>query len=107
MNQIHEFYLDIVETFQSHFRKIMAFKVKILGMFAETANLENYVIPCFQVSTNSFFYPNLKYLVPFLSNVKERGKPLAFQRVTVTVSSKACLVGYSRLFFNLPLAKWL
>lgn len=33
------------------------------------------------IKLENFFYPVLWYLVPFLQNVKETGKRLAFQRV--------------------------
>lgn len=38
-------------------------------MFGGATKLQNYVNLCFQVSTDSFFYPDLKYLVTFLQNV--------------------------------------
>lgn len=50
-------------------------------MVRQTIKLENYASLCFQLSTDSFFYPVLRCLAPFLQNEKEAGKQLAFQRV--------------------------
>ena len=50
-------------------------------MVRQAIKLENYASLCFQLSTDSFLYPVLRCLAPFLQNEKEAGKQLAFQRV--------------------------
>lgn len=59
---------------------------------------KTYASLCFQLSTDSFFYPVLRCLAPFLQNEKEAEKQFAFQRVCFAVSSKACLTGYASFF---------
>ena len=50
-------------------------------MVRQAIKLENYASLCFQLPTDSFFYPVLKCLAPFLQNEEEAGKQLALQRV--------------------------
>ena len=46
-------------------------------MVRQTIKLENYASLCFQLSTDSFFYPVLRCLAPFLQNEKEAEKQFA------------------------------
>ena len=75
-------------------------------MVRQAIKLGNHASLCFQLSTDSFFYPVLRCLAPFLQNEKEAGKQLAFQRVCFAkyLQKHASLDMLVFFFFSLSLS---